>query len=171
MSFWDQYFLPRPFISTRSRDIKFFRFSRFSPILTLWTLQTAVTCSFMVRFEKFLQFWNGHDVASRGGASDARLRSRRVWRSLHATPLIVFLFLYHIRVLDQLVLLSITPSFMKIFRSLFSSACKGTVANVSQNYNFMGWWFGGKMGVRKKKISKKKVFFPQLICLFLNIVS
>jgi hypothetical protein len=28
----------------------------FSPILTLWTLQTAVTWSFMVRFEKFLQF-------------------------------------------------------------------------------------------------------------------
>jgi hypothetical protein len=61
-----------------SRDINFFRFFRFSPILTLWTLQTAVTRSFMVRFEKFLQFWNGHDVASRGGASDTRLRSRRV---------------------------------------------------------------------------------------------
>jgi hypothetical protein len=56
----------------------FLGFFRFSPILTLWTLQTAVTRSFMVRFEKFLQFWNGHDVASRGEASDTRLRSRRV---------------------------------------------------------------------------------------------
>jgi hypothetical protein len=51
---------------------------RFSPTLTLYTLQTAVTRSFMVRFEKFLQFLNGRDVASRGVASDARLRSRRV---------------------------------------------------------------------------------------------
>jgi hypothetical protein len=56
----------------------FLGFFRFSPILTL---QTAVTRSFMVRFEKFLQFWNGHDVASRGVASDTRLRSRRVLRS------------------------------------------------------------------------------------------
>jgi hypothetical protein len=149
----------------------FFRFLRFSPILTLWTLQTAVTRSFMVRFEKFLQFWNGRDVASRGGASDTRLRSRRVWRSLYATPLIVFLGPYHNRVLDQLVLLSITPSIMKIFRSRFSRACTRTVANVSQNYNFLGWWFGGKMGVRKKKFSKKKFFFPQLFCIFLNIIS
>jgi hypothetical protein len=112
----------------------------------------------MVRFEKFLQFWNGHDLASRVLASDTRLRSRRVWRSLHATPLIVFLFLYHIRVLDQLVLLSITPSFMKIFRSRLSRACTGTVANVPQNYNSLGWWVGGKMGVRKKNFRKKKFF-------------
>jgi hypothetical protein len=56
----------------------FLGFFRFSPILTLWTLQTAVTRSFMVRFEKFLQFWNGRDVARRGVASDTRLRSRRV---------------------------------------------------------------------------------------------
>jgi hypothetical protein len=56
----------------------FLGFFRFSPILTLWTLQTAVTRSFMVRFQKFLRFWNGHDVARRGEASDARLRSRRV---------------------------------------------------------------------------------------------
>jgi hypothetical protein len=62
--------IPRRFISTRSRDINFVRFFRFSPFLSLWTLQTAVTRSFMVRFEKFLHFWNGHDVASRGEASD-----------------------------------------------------------------------------------------------------
>jgi hypothetical protein len=64
---------------------------------------------------------------------------------------------YHNRVLDQLVLLSITPSFMKIFRSRFGRACTRTVANVPQNYNSLGWWVGGKMGVRKKK---KKKFFP-----------
>jgi hypothetical protein len=120
----------------------------------------------MVRFEKFLQFWNGHDVARRGVASDARLRSRRVWRSLYATPLIVFLGHYHNRVLDQLVLLSITPSIMKIFRSRFSRACTGTVANVSQNYNSLGWWFGGKMGVRKKNFSTKKNFFPATLLHF-----
>jgi hypothetical protein len=56
----------------------FLGFFRLSPILTVWTLQTAVTRSFMARFEKFLQLWNGHDVASRGVASDTRLRSRRV---------------------------------------------------------------------------------------------
>jgi hypothetical protein len=125
----------------------------------------------MVRFEKFLQFRNGHDVATNGGASDARLRSRRVWRSLYATPLIVFSCLYHNRVLDQLVLMSITPWFMKIFRSRFSRSCTGTVANVSQNYNSLGWWFRGKMGVRKKNFSKKKIFFPQLFCIFLNNIS
>jgi hypothetical protein len=143
---------------------------RFSPILTLWTLQTAVTRSFMVRFQKFLRFWNGQDVARRGEASDARLRSRRVWRSLYTTPLIVFILLDHIRVLDQLVLMSITPSFMKIFRSRFGRSCTLIVANVSQNYNILGWWFGGKMGVRKKNFSQKKIFFPQLFWLFLNTV-
>jgi hypothetical protein len=94
MSFWDQYFLPRRFISTGFGDINFFRFFRFSPILTLWTFQTAVTRSFMVRFEKFLQFWNGHDVASRGGASDTRLRSRRVWRSFCLTTPLRPFFVY-----------------------------------------------------------------------------
>jgi hypothetical protein len=128
------------------------------PILTLWTLQTAVTRSFMVRFEKFLQFWNGHDVASRAGASDTRLRSRRVCRSLYTTPLIVFICPYHIRVQERFVLMSITPSFMKIFRRRSSTACTPTVANVPQNYNSLGSWLGGKMGVRKKNFRKKNIF-------------
>jgi hypothetical protein len=46
----------------------------------------------------------------------------------------------------------------EIFRSRFSRACTWTVANVPQNYNSLGSWFGGKMGVRKKNFSKKKFF-------------
>jgi hypothetical protein len=50
MSFWGKYFSPRPFISTRYRDINFLGFFRFSPILTLGTLQaiqTSITSVFI----------------------------------------------------------------------------------------------------------------------------
>jgi hypothetical protein len=36
-----------------------------------------------------------------------------------------------------------------------------TVANVPQNYNSLGSWVGGKMGVRKKNFPKKN-FFPAI---------
>jgi hypothetical protein len=51
----------------------------------------------MARFEKFLQLWNGHDVASRDGAVRWRHSAHaECERSLHATPLIVFICPYHI---------------------------------------------------------------------------
>jgi hypothetical protein len=151
--------IPRRFISTRSRGINFFRFFRFSLIFTLWTLQTAVTRSFMVRFEKFLHFLNRHDVASRGEASDTRLRSRRVCRCLYTTPSIVEIRLYHIAGPRP------TRSYVDnsvIYEDFSTPFQPGMHADTSyrppklQLFEVMGW---GKNGGSKKKISKKK-FFP-----------
>jgi hypothetical protein len=124
------------------------------PILTHCTLQTAVTRSVMVRLEKFLQFWNGHDVASRGGASDTRLRSRRVCRSLYTTPLIVFICPYHIRVLERFVLMSITPSFMKIFRRRSGGHARRQWLTSPKITTLWGHGLGEKWGF------ERKIFFP-----------
>jgi hypothetical protein len=72
-----------------------------------------------------------------------------------------YLLLYwnHKWVQDQQIQTSITSVFIEIFRSHFSGACTWTVSNVLQNYNSLGSWVGGKMGVRKKKFSQK-FFFP-----------
>jgi hypothetical protein len=71
----------------------------------------------------------------------------------------LLLYWNHKWVQDQQIQTSITSMFIEIFRIHFSGACTWTVSNVLQNYNSLGSWVGGKMGVRKKKFSKKK-FFP-----------
>jgi hypothetical protein len=68
----------------------------------------------------------------------------------------------------RFVLMSITPLLMKIFRSHFSMACTWTVANIPQNYNSLGSWLGGKMGVRKK-IVQKNFFSRNFSASFLTL--
>jgi hypothetical protein len=154
MSFWDQYFLPRSFISTRSRDNNFFRF--FQIFANFDTLDTSNGRSLFIHDP----IWEILAVVERAWRGESR---GSVGHTTPLTPSVKeficdsadgFFCLFHSRVLDQLVLMSKTLSFMKIFRSHFTTACTRTVANVPKNYNFLGWCVGGKMGVRKKN------FFP-----------
>jgi hypothetical protein len=44
-------------------------------------------------------------------------------------------------------------------------ACTWTVPNVPQNYNSLGLWIGGKMGVRKKKFFEKNFLLSTFLAL------
>jgi hypothetical protein len=158
MSFWDQDFLPRPSISTPSRDINFFGYCSHFGLRIFRRVRSRVNyMKGSSQVDHFVISYRGSTCKLRAEAAtlcDTVMARNRFFN-------INYIILHHKWVQDQHIQTSITSVFIEILWSRFSRACTRTVANVSQNYNFWGDGLG-ENGGPKKNFSKKKNFFPAI---------